>query len=665
MEEQKEQQKIYGFLQMFVYFFVLLDISINIYVSTGMFGPFSLPLERLGNTLVFRDVLYTKFFTLLLICLVGIGTLARKNPDADPKKHVAIPLGIGLILLFTSIFFLNRAYVEEHQVLLPYTNTYELIYAVFSFIGAILTLTAIDNISKFIKSGFGKDKWNVEAESFMQDTKPLNTPTSISIPMQFYYKKKVRDGFININPFRGLMVLGTPGSGKSFGVINPAIRQLLGKDFTMCLYDFKFPDLAKIAYYHYLMAKQQGRMKNYKFHVINLNDVAKSNRVNPLNPEYVKTLAQSQEISTALVEALKKGDKAGGSDQFFTQSAINFLASAVYFLAKYKNGKYSSMPHVMAFLNRTYEEIFTVLLSNTELSSLLSPFMSAFQKKAFDQLEGQIGTLKIFMSRLATKESFWVFSKDDFSLKISDPNNPSILVLANDPMTQDINSALYALVVNRLSSLINSKGNLPTCIIADEAPTLYIHRVENLIATARSNKVAVVMGLQEMPQFKQQYGDKSADSISSIIGNILSGSVRNKQTLEWIQTLAGKIKQKGESLSIDRSKTSVSLNEKLDSLIPAGKIASLQTSEMVGMIARDVDTTKKKNKGKMDYIPSAIHCRINLDMEEIEKEESGYPEMPTYYDFKGKMDEKLFANYKKINDEIEAVVQIFMEEQEA
>ncbi len=661
MEEQKEQQKIYGFLQLFVFFFVTIDVLIHVYLESGLFGPLSIPLERLGGTLLFTETLYTKFFTLLLICLVGIGTLARKNLEADPKKHVAIPLAIGLIMLFGSIFFLDRAHAEEHRTLFPYTNTFQVVYIVLSFIGAILTLTAVDNISKFIKSGFGKDKWNVEAESFMQDVKKIESPTSISIPMQFYYKKKVRDGYININPFRGVMVLGTPGSGKSFGVINPAIRQLLAKDFTMCLYDFKFPDLAKIAYYHYLQAKQRGRMKNYKFHVVNLNDVTKSNRVNPLNPAYVRTLAEAQEISTALVEALKKGDKAGGADQFFTQSAINFLACAVYFLAKYKNGRYSSMPHLMSLLNRSYEDIFTVLLTNPELPSLLSPFMSAFQKKAFDQLEGQIGTLKIFISRLATKESFWVFSKDDFNLKISDPKNPAILVLANDPMTQDINSALYALVVNRLVSLINSKGNHPTCIIADEAPTLYVHRVENLIATARSNKVGVIMGLQELPQFKQQYGDKTAETISAIIGNILSGSVRNKQTLEWLQTMFGKIKQAGEGLSIDRSKTSISLNERLDSLIPAGKIASLQTSEMVGLIARDV---KNNERYTGDYVSSAVHCKINLDIREIKKEEENYPELPTYYDFKGKTDEKLFANYKRITSEIKHVIEELMEEQE-
>lgn len=653
MEDNKEHQQIYSFFQFTVYFIVLLDIAIHIYLDSHIFGFFNEILHRLAVLPVFRVPLYTKLFTLLIICLVGIGTRSKKNLKADSVGYVALPLAFGLTFLFCSIYFLDmsKGYLGKH--ILPHTNTPALAYQLCSFFGALLTLTGIDNISKFINSGFGKDKWNVEAESFMQDTKRLDSPTSINIPMLFYFKKKVNNGYININPFRGVMVLGTPGSGKSFGVINPAIRQLLAKDFTMCLYDFKFPDLGKIAYYHFLLAKQQGRMKNYRFHVINLNDVSKSNRINPLRPAYVRTLAEAQEISTTLVQALKEGDKAGGSDQFFTQSAINFLASSVYFLAKYQNGKYSSMPHLMAFLNRSYEEIFTALKTNVELPSLLSPFMSAFEKKAYDQLEGQLGTLKIFISRLATKESFWVFSQDDFNLKISDPKHPAVLVLANDPITQGINSALYALVVNRITSLLNSKGNLPSAIIADEAPTLYIHNVQNVIATARSNKVGVILGLQELPQFKQQYGEKTAESISSIIGNILSGSVRNKQTLDWLQTMFGKVKQAGESLSIDRNKTSINLNERLDALIPAGKIASLQTSEMVGLVAKDVQHGKEFTG---QYESSAVHCKINLDMKAIKKEENNYPEMPTYYDFKGKTEEKLFANYNRITEEIDYVI---------
>lgn len=307
--------------------------------------------------------------------------------------------------------------------------------------------------------------------------------------------------------------------------------------------------------------------------MINLVDVEKSRRLNPWKPEYIKTLADASETAEGLVEALKKGDKSGGSDQFFTQSAVNFLASCIYFFSKHEDGKYSSLPHVLAFLNLSYEEIFNTLFSEPELTSLLSPFSTAYKAKAFDQLEGQVGTLKIFISRLSTKETFWVFSGDDFDLKISDRDNPSILVLANDPGTQSIVSACYSVVINRLTRLINSKNNLPCALIIDEVPTLFIHRIENLIATARSNKVAVLMGLQELPQFKQQYGKETASTITSVVGNIISGSVRSKETLDWLERLFGKVKQTGESLSINRNKTSLSLNEKLEPLIPAGKIA--------------------------------------------------------------------------------------------
>jgi len=272
-------------------------------------------------------------------------------------------------------------------------------------------------------------------------------------------------------------------------------------------------------------------------------------------------------------------------------------------------------------------------------------------------LEGQIGTLKVFISRLATKETFWVFSGDDFNLKISSLQEPSILVLANDPNTQNINSACYSVVLNRLTRLINSKGNRPSALIIDELPTLFVHRIENLIATARSNKVAVLMGLQELPQFQQQYGKDTATTITSVVGNVLSGSVRNKDTLEWLERLFGKVKQQSESLSIDRTKTSVSLSEKLEPLIPAGKIASLKAGELVGMLAADAveDYTGK-------YETSAINCRVNLDMDSIAIEERSYRPMPIYYDFDGKKDQILKDNFMRINEEISLLVKRFKSE---
>lgn len=652
MQETREQQTIYRFFQAVIYFTLIFEFLVFVYINAPFLGIFKGIVDRLSAMPFYDNLVYSKLCTLLMIGLVGIGTLAKKDLELDPKTHIVYPLTLGLLLFFGSIFF----YGKPSELYYFSTGVNDLVYMGMSFIGALLTHTGLDNISKIIKSGLGKDKWNTEGESFMQATEKKFTEYSVNIPMQFYFKKKVWDGWINIdNPFRGTLVVGTPGSGKTFSIINPFIRQLLAKEFTMCLYDFKFPDLAKIAYFHYHLAKQKGKLKDFKFHVINLNEVEKSRRINPLRADYIVTLADASETAEALVEALKKGDKASGSDQFFTQSAVNFLASCIYFLSRFDNGKYSSLPHVLALLNRSYEEIFTILFSNRELVSLLSPFMSAYKAKAFDQLEGQVGTLKIFISRLATKETYWVFSGDDFNLKISDQKEPSVMVLANDPNTQNINSACYSVVLNRLTRLINSKGNRPTSLIIDEVPTLFVHKIENLIATARSNKVGIVMGLQELPQFKQQYGRDTATTITSVIGNVISGSVRNKETLDWLERLFGKSKQMGQSLTIDRDKTSSQLSEKLEILIPAGKIASLNSGEVVGMIAADA---AQKFTGQ--YNTSAINCKVNLNMKAIAHEESNFKELPIYYDFGDSKALTLQDNFEKINDQIEALVSAYM-----
>lgn len=651
MEETHEQHKLHGFMQCLIYLSIALEAAIFVYKHAPFWGFFYGPIEKLSHVFIYQHLLYSKLATLLLICLVSIGTLAKKKQELDPKKHILYPLTLGLILFFGSTFLYGRI----SGLAFDFTSWYNLGYMLCSLFGAIMLSVSMDNVSKMIRSGLGKDIWNVEGESFMQPVKAVVTAYSVNIPMQFYYKSKVRTGFINIvNPFRGTILIGTPGSGKSFGIVNPFIRQMIAKEFCCCVYDYKYPDLGKIAYYHYLLAKQQGKCVGFDFHVINLNDVERSRRTNPWRADYLRSLADASEGAEGLVEAMKKGDKSGGSDQFFTQSAINFLAACIYFFSKYEGGKYSSFPHVLSFLNHSYEDIFNTLFSEPELVSLLSPFKSAYVTKAFPQLEGQIGTLKIFISRLATKETFWVFSGDDFNLKISDKATPAMVVLANDPNTQNINSACYSVVMNRLTKLINSKGNLPSALIIDEIPTLYTYKIENLLAVARSNKVAILMGLQELPQFNQHYGKDTAATITSVVGNVLAGSVRNKETLDWLERLFGKNKQIGESLSIDRNKTSTSLQEKLEPLIPAGKMASLNTGEMVGLIAADVQETYT---GRFET--SAINCKVNLSKKELEAEEAGYRDLPVYYDFNGRKEEILRENFLRINSEVEAVVAAF------
>ena len=587
MQEQQHQIKIYGFLQKAVYAVVALDCASLFYLNADIPVVSNL-LKNFSKMSFFYPPIHAKFATLILIGLVAIGTKAKKKRDLKIATEIVIPMMLGLLMIFSSLIWQKEAGNSTIPKILPGVNLYQMMYAVLSFLGAVILQMGADSISKLMQQKMGKDRWNVEEESFDQNQQLVETDTSINIPYLFRFQKTIKKGWMNINPFRGTMVIGTPGSGKSFGVINPAIRQMIGKGFCLCIYDFKFPDLAQIAYYHYLLKKSKNKGYQHQFHVINLNDVEKSKRVNPFRKEYIQTLAEAQEMAESMVSSLQKGGSSsgGGSDAFFTQSAINFLSSCIYFFARLENGKYSDLPHILSFMNRSYKEIFDALFTNEEILSLLSPFKTAYDNKAFDQLEGQIGTLKIFMSRLATKESFWVFSDDEVELKITDRENPSILILASDPGTQDINSALYSSVLNRTLRLINSKHNLPGGIIADEFPTIYIHKIDNVVATARSNRVAVLLGLQEIPQLRQFYKKEVADTISAIVGNILSGSARDKNTLDWLEKLFGKIKQKSYSQSISQQGTTTSINEKMDNMIPAGKIAALKTGEMVGIIAQ-------------------------------------------------------------------------------
>ncbi|MGB4447545.1 MAG: type IV secretion system DNA-binding domain-containing protein [Cloacibacterium sp.] len=656
MQEQQHQIKIYGFLQKAVYAVVALDCAVLFYLNANIPVVSNLLKNFVKMNFIYPPI-NAKFATLILIGLVAVGTKAKKKKDLNIATEIVVPMVMGLLMIFSSLIWQNEAANTKLPKVFPGMNLYQVIYAILSFLGAVILQMGADSISKLMQQKMGKDRWNVDEESFDQNTELVNTLTSINIPYLFRWKGKLHKGVININPFRGTMVIGTPGAGKSFGVINPAIRQMIAKGFCLMIYDFKFPDLAQIAYYHYLFKKSKESDYNYSFNVINLNEVEKSRRVNPFHKKYIQTLAEAQEMAESMVSSLQKGGSSsgGGSEAFFTQSAINFLASCIYYFAKLENGKYSDLPHILSFMNRSYKEIFDSLFKNEEIGSLLSPFKTAYDNKAFDQLEGQIGTLKIFLSRLATKESFWVFSGDEVELKITDKENPSIIILASDPGTQDINSALYSAVLNRTLRLVNSKHNLPGGIIADEFPTIYIHKIDNVVATARSNRVAVLLGLQEIPQLRQFYKKEVADTISAIVGNILSGSARDKNTLEWLEKLFGKIKQKSYSQSISQQGTTTSINEKMDFMIPAGKIAALRTGEMVGMIAQGEENDTD------EYKTSAISGKINLDMKAIKQEEQNYVPMPNYYSFVDKRgidrkEEVLMTNFRKINKEVELIV---------
>ena len=719
MEESKDLQSLYKVFRTFIYASVILEFF-EYAIDPNMLDFWGGVLVDIHDRIKLMDVyqdghiLHSKIMTLLIICVTCIGTRNKKHLEFNAKTMVIYPISAGIILMFLSVWVFKQHWPPHIFTL--HSSTW--LYFVMSIVGTVLCHVALDNISKYLKDGLLKDRFNFENESFEQMPDEVKNKYSVNIPMRYYYKGKFRKGWVNIvNPFRGTWVVGTPGSGKTFSIIEPFIRQHSAKGFAMVVYDYKFPTLAQKLYYHYRVNKKAGLTpKDCDFNIINFVNVEYSRRVNPIQLKYISNLAAASETAETLLESLQKGKKegGGGSDQFFQTSAVNFLAACIYFFCNYEKrpydanghemnydktidpetgmikptgvvrdtagnivepaywlGKYSDMPHILSFLNESYETIFEVLMTDTEVAPLLGPFRTAFDNKAMEQLEGMIGTLRVFTSRLATKESYWIFSKegDDFDLKVSDPAHPSYLLIANDPEMESIIGALNALILNRLVTRVNTgQGkNVPVSIIVDELPTLYFHKIDRLIGTARSNKVSVTLGFQELPQLESDYGKVGMQKVITTVGNVVSGSARAKETLEWLSNdIFGKVVQLKKGVTIDRDRTSINLNENMDSLVPGSKIADMPTGWICGQTARDFVKTKTGRGDSMDiqeaeeFQTSKFFCKTDFNMEEIGKEETDYANypLPKFYNFPSveARERILYANFLKVNKEVKDMI---------
>lgn len=719
MEESKDLQTLYKVFRAFIYISLVMEFfeyALNP-ETLDLWGGILVDIhDRIKVMDVYQDghLLHSKVMTLLMICVTCIGTRNKKNLEFNARKMVIYPISFGMILMFLSVWVFNQNWTPRFFTL--YSSTW--VYMVMSVVGTVLVHIALDNISKYLKDGLLKDRFNFENESFEQMEQKVENQYSVNIPMRYYYKGKFRKGWVNIvNPFRGTWVVGTPGSGKTFSIIEPFIRQHCAKGFSMVVYDYKFPTLAQKLYYHYSINKKAGKTpKDCQFNMINFVKVEYSRRVNPIQLKYIGNLAAASETAETLLESLQKGKKegGGGSDQFFQTSAVNFLAACIYFFCNYEKrpydkdgnemnydktidpetgmikptgvvrdaagnitkpaywlGKYSDMPHILSFLNESYDTIFEVLMTDTEVAPLLGPFRTAYENNAMEQLEGMIGTLRVFTSRLATKESYWIFSKegDDFDLKVSDPEHPSYLLIANDPEMESIIGALNALILNRLVTRVNTgQGkNVPVSIIVDELPTLYFHKIDRLIGTARSNKVSVALGFQELPQLESDYGKVGMQKVITTVGNVVSGSARAKETLEWLSNdIFGKVVQLKKGVTIDRDRTSINLNENMDSLVPGSKIADMPTGWICGQTARDFVKTKTGRGGKMDiqeseeFLTSKFYAKTDFDMAEIAKEEKDYEnyKLPEFYHFESEEAKEriLYSNFLRINAEVKSMI---------
>lgn len=590
------------------------------------------------NTGLFSSLLWTKLFAVLFLGLSCLGTRGVKD-EKITWRNIIILLVVGFIT-----FFLN-------WMLLAIPKVGAILYISSLAIGYICLLMGGTWMSRLLKNNLMDDVFNVENESFMQETRLMENEYSVNLPTRFYYQKKWNNGWINVvNPFRATIVLGTPGSGKSYAVVNNFIKQQIEKSFAMYIYDYKFPDLSEIAYNHLLKYADRYEVKP-TFYVINFDDPRRSHRCNPINPNFMTDISDAYESAYTIMLNLNRSwiQKQG---DFFVESPIILLAAIIWYLKIYDNGRYCTFPHAIEFLNRPYAQIFPILTSYPELENYLSPFMDAWESNAQDQLQGQIASAKIPLSRMISPALYWVMTGDDFSLDINNPKEPKILVVGNNPDRQNIYSAALGLYNSRIVKLINKKKQLKSSVIIDELPTIYFRGLDNLIATARSNKVAVCLGFQDFSQLTRDYGDKESKVIQNTVGNIFSGQVVG-ETAKNLSERFGKVLQKRQSMTINRNDKSTSISTQMDSLIPASKISNLTQGMFVGAVSDNFDERIEQK---------IFHAEIVVDSAKVSAEMKVYKKIPVIAEFTDSdgndiLRETIDSNYRRVKQEIIALVE--------
>ena len=607
-------------------------------VTIGVVDRFLINFNRTGG--LFHSILYTKLFSLLLLALSCLGTKGVKAEKMSWNR-IWMVLAVGFFLFFLNWWIL----------LLPISNLGNATLYIFTMTaGYICLLMGGLWMSRLLKHKLMEDVFNNENESFMQETKLMENEYSVNLPTRFYYKKKWQRGWINVvNPFRATIVLGTPGSGKSFAVVNNYIKQQIEKGYSMYIYDFKFPDLSTIAYNH-MMNHQNGYKVKPQFYVINFDDPRRSHRCNPIHPDFMSDISDAYESAYTIMLNLNKTWVQKQGD-FFVESPIILFAAIIWYLRIYKNGKYCTFPHAIELLNRRYEDVFPILTSYPELENYLSPFMDAWQGGAMEQLAGQIASAKIPLSRMISPQLYWVMSASEFTLDINNPEEPKILCVGNNPDRQNIYGAALGLYNSRIVKLINKKGQLKSSVIIDELPTIYFKGLDNLIATARSNKVAVCLGFQDFSQLVRDYGDKEAKVVINTVGNIFSGQVVG-ETAKTLSERFGKVLQKRQSISINRQDVSTSINTQMDSLIPPSKISGLTQGMFVGSVS---DNFNERIEQKI------FHAEIVVDTEKVKREESRYQKLPIINDFLDAdgndcMKQTIQDNYNQIKEDVKQIV---------
>ena len=608
----------------------------------GLTWPFvdRLLLNIQRSTSLFSSPVVTKLFAFLFLAVGCYGTKSVRNGKVG-RRHIVAAASLGFPLFFLNGFLLS----------LPAGIGFRAwCYALTLSAGYLCLLAAGVWLRRLLKQPLMDDPFNDNNESFLQEERYLCNAYSVNLPTRYRYKSQWRQGWINvINPFRATLILGTPGSGKSYAVLNNYIKHHIEKGFSMLVYDYKFDDLTRIAYNHLLRYLDRYEVKP-KFCIINFDDPRRSNRCNPIDARFMGDISDAYESAYVTLLNLNKTwvDKQG---DFFTDSAVILLAAIIWYLKIYDRGRYCTFPHAIEFLCQPLDKIFPILSSYPELENYLSPFVDAWKSNAQDQLQGQVASVKIPLSRMISPQLYWVLTGNDFTLDINNPEEPKILCMGNNPDRQSIYGAALGLYNSRLIRLINKKGKLKSSLIIDELPTIYIRGLDNLIATARSNKVSVCLGIQDFSQLERDYGEKESKVIINTVGNIFSGQVVG-DTARTLSDRFGKIVQLRESHSVSNENVTTSTNTQLETLIPASKISNLTQGMFVGSVADNFDERIEQK---------IFHAEIVIDNDKVRTETAAYVPIPEISSFIGEdgkdhMEEIVKENYYRVKADIAELV---------
>jgi hypothetical protein len=596
-------------------------------------------LANIFATGLFSSFSKSKLISLVFLLISLFGARGKKDERLNYKK-VAIYVLLGLVLYFFSlaVFFIKTG-----------TTNIAIIYMTVTAIGYILLLKGGTLLSRVIKINFNsKDVFNKANETFPQEERLMENEYSINLPARYNLKGKNVSSWINfINPMRGLLVMGSPGAGKSYFIIQHIIKQHIQKGFSIFIYDFKYDDLSRIAYNYFLKFRSKSYKVEPEFYVINFDDLSRCHRCNPLDPANMTDITDAVESARTIMLGLNRSwIKRQG--EFFVESPINFLTGVIWFLRKYNDGEYCTLPHVIEMMQVEYDQLFSVLKTQTEIQSYINPFLSAYLNNSMEQLQGQIDAARIGIARISSPALYYVLSGNDFTLDINDPLAPKIVCLANNPQKQQVYGAVLSLYISRMTKIVNQRGKLKSSLIFDEFPTIYFNGIDSLIATARSNKVATTVAVQDYSQLKNEYSREQAEVILNIMGNIISGQVSG-ETAKFLSEKFGRIMQDRESISINSNDTSISKSKQLEQAIPASTIASLSSGEFVGMVADNPDQVIGLK---------SFHCKVINDHDTLKIESESYASIPETR----KIDNAIIQrNYKQIKQEVLDIIETEMQ----